>query len=239
MRRTPLAAAALAVAALAAPTAAQAQMDQYAAPWPVTKYDQTWTLQSNTTAEFRMPLTEMGTENHVLVPCWGFEVEGPGVDVAAANLDTFGPIPTPEFAEGEPHDVGAAVQQPDGSWMVPDSNAVLRPDQFTAGAECRTIGWDFFVPDTQASAAAKGKARRTHRPVKIVKRKTKTIKGSRKTTKKAKAAQAANGPVDVTLAGFQFARGRSIDIVVRVTTGELSGPTTLTTHGRVLLQPKP
>lgn len=236
MRRIPLTAAALAATALAAPAAAQAApLDQYVAPHPVVKYDQAWTLQANTTQEFRMPLTELGSEAHVLVPCWGLEVKGPGVDIAAASLENFGALPPATVVPGEPVPSYAptATQQADGTWVIPDSAAALGTPQLEAGADCRAIGWDVFVTGDKASAAARGKAKRTRRPVKVKVKKKATKKS---TARRATAAQA--GAVNVTLGGLEFARGRSADVVVRITTGDLAGPTTLTTHGRVLLQPK-
>jgi hypothetical protein len=229
MRRTPLAVSALAAAALAAPTAAQAQIDQYVAPYDVAKYDRSWTLQSNTSQEFRMNLSEMGRGWHVLVPCWGFDIVGPGVDLSAANLSTFGPIPPANIVPGEPLP-SSAVQQPDGTWVIPDSAAAVGASERAVGADCRAIGWNFFVPDGKASAAARKQARRTHRPIKL-----KAVKRRRTGLRRA---QPATSPVNVTLGGMQPAANGSLDLVVRVTTGELSGPTTLTTHGRVLLQPK-
>jgi hypothetical protein len=236
MRRTPLTAAALAAAALAVPAAAQADISQYAAPYPVAAYDQTWTLQSHSTQELRLPLTEMGTAGHALAPCWGLEAKGPGVDLAAANLEFFGPIPPANIVPGEPLP-SVAQQRADGSWVIPESAATLDADKIAAAADCQAIGWDFFVPGGKATAAARRNARRSHRPVK-----QRTVKTARR-VKRAGLARAASagdaGPVHVTLAGFQAARGRSLDLVVRVTTDELAGPTTLSLHGRVLLQPKP
>jgi hypothetical protein len=142
----------------------------------------------------------------------------------------FGPIPPQAVVPGEPLDP-TAVQQPDGSWVIPDSTAAVGPDQLARGADCRAIGWDFFVPDAKASAAARRKARRTGRPVRV------KVKAAKQRGRALTRAQA-TGPVDVTLGGFEAAADGSIDLVVRVTTGALAGPTTLTMHGRVLLQPK-
>ena len=82
--RLTLAAVATAATAMLAPAAANASI--------VT--DQSCELQSNTTREIVVPINGLGQAHNVLEPCFGFEITGPGVDLAGANLETFGPVPS-------------------------------------------------------------------------------------------------------------------------------------------------
>jgi hypothetical protein len=86
-------------------------------------------------------------------------------------------------------------------------------------------------PNSAVARAAR-KARRTHRAIRV------------KPKHKVKARRANvvdDGTATVTLGGMRYVtpgdvRG-GVEMVVTVTTGALAGPTTLTTHARVLLQP--
>jgi hypothetical protein len=238
-----LLAAALTVAALAAPVAAQAgyvtagRFQQYVAPYPVAKYDQAFTLQSNATQTFRMAIPELdGSAHHFQVPCWGYDLVGPGLDLAAAGLGAFGWIgdATTNFRGDRPE---AANRDAAGNWTLPEANAVIGETQVLQGRSCRAIGWNWYVSpniDGPGSAVAKAarRARRTHRPIPV------------KPKHKVKATPANvvdDGTVTVTLAGWRYVTpGRvadGVELVVTLTTGTLAGPTTLTTHARVLLQP--
>ena len=52
--------------------------------------DKTVELESNTNREIAVPIPGLGQAQNVLEPCFGFEITGPGVDLAGANLETFG-----------------------------------------------------------------------------------------------------------------------------------------------------
>ena len=62
------------------------------APDPSISTDQTFALESNTSREIVVPIAGLGQAQNVLEPCFGFEIKGPGVDLAGANLETFGPV---------------------------------------------------------------------------------------------------------------------------------------------------
>jgi hypothetical protein len=213
------------------------RFQQYVAPYPVAKHDQAFTLQSNTTQTFRMAIPELdGSAHHFQVPCWGYDLVGPGMDLAAAGLGAFGWIggALTNFRGDRPD---TAVRDAAGNWTLPESNAVIGEPQVLQGRSCRAIGWDWYVNPkidgpNSAVARASRKARRTHRPIPV------------KPKHKVKATRANlvnDGTATVTLAGWRYVTAGQVqdgvEIVVTVTTGALAGPTTLTTHARVLLQP--
>jgi hypothetical protein len=242
-RSSTIFAAVLATAALAAPAAAQAgyvtagKFNQYVAPYPVARYDQAFTLAPNTTQTFRMAIPALdGSAHHFQVPCWGYDLVGPGMDLAAAGLQGFGWIgdASTNFRGDRPE---AAVQDASGAWILPESNAVVGTQQEMEGRSCRAIGWNWYVnpkidgPNSAVAKAAR-RARREHRPI--------PVKPRHKV--KARRANLINdNSVTVTLAGMHNVvagdpRG-GVEMVVTLTAGNLAGPTTLTTHARVLLQP--
>jgi hypothetical protein len=243
MRTSTILAAAVAALALTVPAAAEAgyvtagKFQQYVAPYPVAKHDQAFTLQSNTTQTFVMAIPELnGAAHHFQVPCWGYDLVGPGLDLAAAGLEGVGWIgdATTNWRGDRPD---AAIQDGAGNWVLPDSNAVIGETQALQGRSCRAIGWNWYVnpnvdgPNSAVAKAAR-KARRTHRPIPV--RPKHKVKATR-------ANLINNGTATVTLGGMRYVtpgdlRG-GVEMVVTVTTGTLAGPTTLTTHARVLLQP--
>ena len=81
--RLTLATAAAAATAALAPAAALAS--------PTIATDQSFELQSNSSREIVVPINGLGQAQNVLEPCFGFEITGPGVDLAGANLQPFGP----------------------------------------------------------------------------------------------------------------------------------------------------
>jgi hypothetical protein len=243
MRTPKILAASLTALALAAPAAAHAgyvtagAMHQYVAPYPVAKHDQAFALAPNTTQTFRMAIPELnGAAHHFQVPCWGYDLVGPGLDLAAAGLEGVGWIgdATTSWRGDRPD---AAIQDAAGNWTLPDSNAVIGETQSLQGRSCRAIGWNFYVnpnidgPDSKVAHLAR-RAKREHRPF--------PVKPQHKV--KARRANIINdGTATVTLGGMRYVtpgdvRG-GVEMVVTVTTGALAGPTTLTTHARVLLQP--
>jgi hypothetical protein len=234
---------ALAAAALIAPAGAHAgyvtagRFNQYVAPYPVARYDQAFTLAPNTTQTFRMAIPALdGSAHHFQVPCWGYDLVGPGMDLAAAGLQGFGWIgdATTNFRGDRPE---AAVQDASGAWVLPEGNAVIGTQQQLEGRSCRAIGWNWYVdpkidgPNSAVARAAR-RARKTHRPIPVK---------PRHQVKARRANVVDDHTVAVTLAGMHAVvagdpRG-GVEMVVTLTAGDLAGPTTLTTHARVLLQP--
>ncbi|WP_445152608.1 hypothetical protein [Baekduia sp. Peel2402] len=232
---TALATAALiGAAALGAPAATAANVapeaTQYVTPWPVYAHDATYDLQPNTTQTFRLDLPELDRPHTLLVPCWGFEVVGPGVDLAAADLRGYGWIAAPDADERLLHPNPSAELR-DGGWYLPESRAVVDLPMLGAGANCRQLGWSLFVGPGAgiASAAEVRRARRTKRVV--------PIRHPRRSVRARPANTYNDGSVQVPLAGTRYARHRrgGLQIVVRVVTGPLAGATTITLHGRVLV----
>lgn len=233
----PLSAALLGLAALGTPATASAAAPtppaQYVSPWPVRAHDETFALRPDATQTFRLALPETARPRALLAPCWGFDLTGPGVDVAAADLKGFGWIADPDadWRRIQPNLAGGAELRSDG-WYLPESRAVVDLQQLRQGASCRQIGWSVFVaPDAGvASRAEVARARRKGLPVRI--------RRPRAATRAPRPANTYNdGAVRVTLAGTRFAgHGREVEIVVKTATGALPGPTTITLHGRVVLQ---
>ena len=243
MRTSTIIAAALAATTLAAPATATAgyvtagRFQQFVAPYPVAKHDQTFTLAPNTTQTFRMAIPELdGSAHHFQVPCWGYDLVGPGLDLAAAGLEGFGWIgdATTNWRGDRPD---AAVRDGAGNWTLPDTNAAIGETQLLQGRSCRAIAWNWYVnpkidgPDSAVARAAR-RARRTHRPIPV--KPKHRVEATRPNLVN-------DGTATVTLAGMRYVTaGRvqdGVEMVVTVTTGTLAGPTTLTTHARVLLQP--
>jgi hypothetical protein len=243
MRTTPLLAA-VAATALAAPAAAHADFDaqpnpvttgpipQYAAPFPVANDDQSFTLQPNTTQTFTARLADLGGgTRHLLAPCFGFELSGPDVSVAEAMLPLSGVMPdSPALHDGTWDGLGS--QDANGDYTLPQPPAGVDPHAQAEAAKCQGIGWSFYVdPATgRAARAASKKARKTGRPVKV----------AIKSTKKARKADVDDASAQVLSASLNQTRNASgtfsSAIIVTIKTGDLSGPTTLTTRARVLLQ---
>lgn len=236
----------LATAALAAPAMADVTPDadknldtwssipQWVSPWPVANDDKAFTLQSNTTQTFVTSIPEIAPGTwHILVPCWGYDIIGPGVDMAVGGVDFYGTIGPADhdFHGAQPKE---AQQAPNGDWFLPEPSGRPTPWQLKNGELCRKIGWSLYVPNPAqaggAYAAAARKAKRTRHEVRVKPRRPKGIFAR-------KANAAAGGAVTVELAGVHIlTETKGIELVVRVTTGELAGPTTLYTHARVLLQ---
>jgi hypothetical protein len=210
---------------------------QWVAPWPVANDDKAFTLQPNTTQTFVTPMPQIQAGSwHVLVPCWGYDIQGPGVDMAVGGVETYGPLGGPDYDfHGTPHP--NAVQDAAGNWSIPETVAqTITPWQLKDGALCRKIGWSFYVGNPAvvggAVAVAARKAKHIHRDVRVRPRKPKG--------RYARAANVGNddGSVTVEMAGLHLigAPTTGLELVVRVRTGNLAGPTTLFTHARVLLQ---
>jgi hypothetical protein len=223
-----LTAALLGAVALGVPagaTAAAHDPVQYVTPRPIVRYDRTFRVEPNTTRTYRMSLEAMAQKTAALVPCWGYDLTGPGIDVAAASLHLFGWV-------GELGDrpLDSHVEQRADGWYLPEAEATVGPHQLDAGASCRKIGWNMFVGTDSgvASAAEVHRAKRQNRLVRI--------QHPRRRVKVRPANRVDDGSVQVPLAGVRMIpHERRMEIVVQLVAGPLAGPTTITLHGRVLI----
>jgi hypothetical protein len=229
-----LGAAALGVPA-PAPASAEPTPSQFVTPYPVAAHDQRFDVRPNAEQTFRLDLPEMRRPRAVLAPCWGFDLTGPGVDVAAAGLKGFGWIADPDadWRVIQPT-LAAGVELRDDGWYLPASRAVVDLDQMAQGAWCRAVGWSMFVSPTEgvASRAEVRRARRDHRIVRIARPRLPDAARARR------ANTYNDNAVRVTLAGTRFIspHDRGLQLVVRTVSGPLAGPTTITLHARVALQ---
>jgi hypothetical protein len=218
----------IAAVALAAPTAAHAGVTG-----PPIRFDRQVTLEPNAVATYRMNISALGKDSNVLIPCWGFSIEGPGIDLAAGGLYAFGPV----YVEPGQRDLPrGAVRQPDGSYVVPESAATVDAERVVIGRNCRSVGWDFYDDDfrPQLDPYYNPVPETGPRPAKASKRlHARRLRSARRQVK-GRAAQ--DGPVTVTLAGYTWLADKTYDLVVTVRTGALPGPTTLSLHARVLPQ---
>lgn len=199
---------------------------RYVTPGHVAAHDVSYVLAPNSDRTFRLALPELRRPGAVLVPCWGFDLVGPGIDLAAASLKPFGWVTEADPRYRNPR----AVRREDG-WYLPESDAVVDLRQMADGAACRTVGWSTFVEagDGVASAAEVRRARRQNRVVRIRHPRVGPKGGSR-------ANRYNDGTTTVPLAGLERRpRSRVSEVVVRVVTGPLAGPTTITLHGRVVV----
>ena len=93
-----------------------------------------------------MPIQGLGQDWNVLVPCFGFSITGPGVDLAGANLEPFG--------HGHPRGRRPARRRDPGR-AAPARRQLRRPrvgrraDAGGAadGRELPRVGWDFYGAD--------------------------------------------------------------------------------------------
>lgn len=229
-----LAAALLGAVGLGVPAVASADLPQYVTTAAVVRYDRTFPVRPNTLQTVRLALPAMARPGAAMTPCWGFDLTGPGVDLAAASLHTYGWIAGADGVPQDPTTPRAGIEPfrgPDG-WYLPEANAVVDLDQLRWGADCRAIGWSMFVGTTSgiASAAEVRRARRTGRMVRIRKPRRTAA------TRAAPANRVNDGSVTVPLAGTRFLPDhRGLEVVVRLSAGALAGPTTITLHGRVLI----
>jgi len=224
--RLTLATAAAAATTLLAPVAALAS--------PTIATDRTFELESNASREIVVPIDGLGQAHNVLVPCFGFEIKGPGVDLAGAHLETFG-VAHPEDPSLPDGGIPGAQRQADGSFAIPESAAVLTADVLRMGANCRSVGWDFYGADGEPQLDAYGNPLPAAVPASTSKAKAaskrKRDQARKRMSRRIVGRAAQQGPVTVTLAGL-----RQGTIVLRITTGQLNGTTTVSTHARVLQQ---
>jgi hypothetical protein len=233
-----------------------------------------WDLQSNTTQTYTLNIVGLGQDYNLLLPCFGFDIHGGGTDLDVANPRAFGPVrsnpdaitppDSPPAPDGVRHigdgGIPGAQRQPDGTYAIPESLAVVDPVNLHEGASCAAAGWHWYdehgaptnvalpnyaknpaaVADTDAienvAMATTAKARAAAR--RKAKAKNKSSKAKKK-VRPAKSAQVA-GAVTVDVAGFTGFPDTPDNperLVVRVTTGQLSGPATLRLRADVLKQP--
>ena len=191
-------------------------------PSRIVRSANSWPLQSNTTQTFSLPIAGIPKAFNTLLPCAGFDIKGSGVDLAAVNLPGFGPVDPMPGMEGTPDGgIRFAERQPDGSYVIPESRAVVGPLNRHEAIGCALSGGHWYD--------SKGNPNNVALP-KYVKHKPR-LPGRTKPTQVA-------GPVSVTLAGFtgHTAADGPPRLVLRITTGELSGPVKLRMRADVLKQ---
>ena len=204
--------------------------------------DQTVALESNATREITMPIKGLGQDWNVLVPCFGFSVAGPGVDLAGANLEFYGQA-IPEDASRPDGGIPGAQRQPDGGFAVPESAAVLTSEVLRLGANCRGVGWDFYGADGEPVLDPYGNPKAAKAPANAAAARRQKAASKRKRDQARRlmgrrivGRAASQGPVSVTLAGITTPAGGTTQMVLRITTGQLAGPTAVSLHARVLKQ---
>ena len=191
-------------------------------PSRIVRSAHSWELQSNTTQTFSLTIAGIPKAFNILLPCGGFEIKGSGVDLAAVNLNGFGPVTPMPGMEGTPDGgIHFAERQPDGSYAIPESRAVVTPASQHEAIGCALSGYHWYD--------AKGNPNNVALP-NYIKHKPR-LPGATKPTQ-------VPGPVSVTLAGFTgTAAGNGPPrLVVRITTGELTGPVKLRMRADVLKQ---
>jgi hypothetical protein len=194
--------------------------------------DRAFALEANTTREYAMPIQGLGQDWNVLTPCFGFSITGPGVDLAGANLETYG-LAIPEDASRPDGGIPGAQRQPDGSFTIPESAAVLTSEVLRLGANCRRVGWDFYGADGEPVLDPYGNPKTA--AVSRTASKRKRDRARKRMSLKIKGRAASQGAVSVGLAGITVRDGK-VAMVVRVATGALAGATELSMHARVLKQ---
>ena len=214
------AAAIIAVAAFASPALAS-----------TVPSDKTVELKSGQTREITMPIAGLGQHFNVLVPCYGFAIHGSGVDLAGGDLPPVGYV-FPEDASRPDGGIPGAVKLPDGTFAVPDSAAALTPEVIRLGTNCAGVGWNFYGPDGKPALDAYDNPAGTAAAAS----KRKRAADRRRAKRRVLGHSAVDGPVTVTLAGLANHADGTAQLVLRVRTGHLTGPTSVTLHARVLEQ---
>lgn len=237
MKRTVTTLAALAaIGSLAAPAGAQDP--------PLGKEfraDKTFELASRTTATLRMPMPLGAQYNASLDTCWGFSIDGPGVDLAIGEPDVYGATwPEPGRENERDGGVPGAVRQPDGMFTIPASAAKLDAYRLSRGPVCKQIGWDVYDDAGQRKLDEWGNPRPANgarRSATASKRlRSRRLRTARRQLTRGRSAQ--DGPVTVTFAGIENHRDGTVDMVATVRTGALRGRTTLAMHARSHQDPR-
>jgi hypothetical protein len=191
-------------------------------PSRIVRSANSWELQSNTTQTFSLKIAGIPEAFNILLPCGGYDIKGSGVDLAAVNLIGFGPVDPLPGQDGTPDGgIHFAERLPDGSYALPESRAVVTPANQHEAIGCALSGYHWYD--------SKGNPNNVALP--------NYIKHKPRTPGRTEPTQVA-GPVSVTLAGMTgLAAGHGPPrLVVRITTGELTGPVKLRMRADVLKQ---
>ncbi|HET6505917.1 MAG TPA: hypothetical protein VFG42_03950 [Baekduia sp.] len=207
---------------------ARPDLPQYVTADRVVTHDVTYRVAPNATQTFELPIAELAIPRAILVPCWGFDLTGPGIDLAAAGLRTYGWVAEPGVHR--PYD-RQTVLRADG-WYLPESRAAVHLRERYAGARCRQIGWSRYVDARSGVASADEIRRARSHPHGMV-----LIRHPRRKGEVRPANRLDDGSVRVRLGGLRLLRrSRQMRLVVTLDAGRLAGPTTITLHARVLVR---
>ena len=168
-----------------------------------------------------MTIAGIHQDFNILLPCGGFEIKGSGVDLAAVNLIGFGPVDPMPGMEGTPDGgIHFAERQPDGSYVIPESRAVVT-----------------YATSTRPSAARFGLSlvRQQGQPQQ---RRPAQLRQAQAAAARPHQAHAGrrSGVGDAGWFHRLTAGNGPPRLVVRITTGELSGPVKLRMRADVLKQ---
>jgi hypothetical protein len=195
----------------------------------IVAHDVRFAVRPNATQTFELPIAELALPRAALVQCWGFDLTGPGLDLAAAGLKTYGWAGS---ADERPAYSDPEAQLGADGWYLPESRAIAGPREFQQGADCRQIGWSRFVEVDSGIASPSEVRRARQRRHSLVR-----IAHPRRKAKARPANRVDDGSVQIPLAGLRLLRdSRQMRLVVRIVAGRLAGPTTVTLHARVLVR---
>ena len=108
---------------------------------------------------------------------------------------------------------------------------MLTAEVLRMGANCRSVGWDFYGADGEPQLDAYGNPQTSNTAKAKAASKRKRTAARKQMSRRIVGRAAQQGPVTVTLAGL-----RQGALVLRITTGQLNGTTTVSAHARVLEQ---
>lgn len=179
--------------------------------------ERTWRLAPNATQVFRMPIERF--DEGTLTPCWGFDISGPGVQYAIANLGFYGPVAAVPHngtdARGE-HPV--AVRQADGTLAIPPEHAALSVTQLLDGWRCHATGWRPQGDNGLTKTKFRHLDRRLHD-------RSSAAVASRVRLKRHLRGEAAAQPFTVTLAAVHQGPGVPGELELHITTGAIPAGT--------------
>ncbi|HEV2999979.1 MAG TPA: hypothetical protein VGW75_04490 [Solirubrobacteraceae bacterium] len=193
-----------------------------------------FTLAPNATETFAVPIRGLGQDQNVLLPCYGFAIRGPGVELLGANLNPFGRVvPEPGHEQTSDGGVPGAERQADGSFVIPEEEAVVGPRAERMGVSCDAVGWRFLDDDGGARLDVDGNVVARGMTARAARRAKSRLRALRRRARAR--ASSGSGPVSVVFAGIRNPADESA-LVVRVRTGDVPAGTKLTLHARVLPQ---
>ena len=108
---------------------------------------------------------------------------------------------------------------------------MLTAEVLRMGANCRSVGWDFSGEDGEPQLDAYGNPLTSNTPKAKAASKRKRTAARKQMSRKIVGRAAQQGPVT-----RDPRRAARVSLVLRVTTGQLSGTTTVSAHARVLKQ---